>query len=237
MRWVLFLPLFHTWGSEAQTSWLVHPSLQSYKRTVGPSRHLTAALDVSFSPLYICSVTKSWTFRLLILSHCLSSWTYNYCCFSNHLFSCLDHLFPTLYYRNFQQYKKVERIEQRMCLLPSCVCVCVCTRVHQGSVVLDSLGRHGRSSARLLCLWNFPGENIGVGCHFFLQNLPDPGIKPVFSTSSVLAGGLFTTQLSWKPRYNQHILMTIHFIYALHSLLPSNCVMLKWISGSILIHL
>ena len=33
---------------------------------------------------------------------------------------------------------------------------------------------------RLLCPWNFPGKNTGVGCHLLLQgNLPDPGIKPL----------------------------------------------------------
>ena len=33
-------------------------------------------------------------------------------------------------------------------------------------------------SARLLCPWNSPGENTGVGCHALLQgNRPDPGIK------------------------------------------------------------
>ena len=31
------------------------------------------------------------------------------------------------------------------------------------------------------CLWNFPGKNTGVGCHFLLQrDLPDPGIGPKF---------------------------------------------------------
>ena len=28
---------------------------------------------------------------------------------------------------------------------------------------------------RLLCPWNSPGKNTGVGCHSLL---PDPGIKP-----------------------------------------------------------
>ena len=33
--------------------------------------------------------------------------------------------------------------------------------------------------ARLvLCPWDFPGKNTGVGYHFLLQDLPDPGIKP-----------------------------------------------------------
>ena len=26
-------------------------------------------------------------------------------------------------------------------------------------------------AARFLCLWNFPGKNTGVGCHFFLQGM------------------------------------------------------------------
>ena len=32
---------------------------------------------------------------------------------------------------------------------------------------------------QLLCPWNSPGKNTGVGCHALLQgDLPDPGIKP-----------------------------------------------------------
>ena len=42
-----------------------------------------------------------------------------------------------------------------------------CTLSH--SVVLDSLQPHGLQPARLLCLWNFPGKNIRVDCHFLLQ--------------------------------------------------------------------
>ena len=29
----------------------------------------------------------------------------------------------------------------------------------------------GWEPARLLCPWNFPGNNTGVGCHFFLQGI------------------------------------------------------------------
>ena len=33
---------------------------------------------------------------------------------------------------------------------------------------------------RLLCLWDFPGKNTGVGCHALLQgDLTNPGIKSV----------------------------------------------------------
>ena len=37
------------------------------------------------------------------------------------------------------------------------------------SVVSDSLRPHGRSAARLLCPRDFPGNSLGVGCHFLLQ--------------------------------------------------------------------
>ena len=37
------------------------------------------------------------------------------------------------------------------------------------SVVSDSLWPHGLKPARLLCPWDFPGKNTGVGCHFLLQ--------------------------------------------------------------------
>ena len=30
---------------------------------------------------------------------------------------------------------------------------------------------HGLESARFLCPWDFPGKNIGVGCHFLLQEI------------------------------------------------------------------
>ena len=38
------------------------------------------------------------------------------------------------------------------------------------SVVSNSLWSCGLQPARLLCPWNFPGRNTGVGCHFLLQN-------------------------------------------------------------------
>ena len=37
------------------------------------------------------------------------------------------------------------------------------------SVVSDSVRPHRRQPTRLLCLWDSPGKNIGVGCHFLLQ--------------------------------------------------------------------
>ena len=37
------------------------------------------------------------------------------------------------------------------------------------TVVSDSLQPHGLQSARILCPWNPPGKNTGVGCHSLLQ--------------------------------------------------------------------
>ena len=37
------------------------------------------------------------------------------------------------------------------------------------SVVSNCLRPHGPWPARLLCPWDSPGKNIGVGCHFLLQ--------------------------------------------------------------------
>ena len=47
--------------------------------------------------------------------------------------------------------------------------MCVCTRVC--SVVSDSLQPQGLQPARLLCPWDSPGKNTGVGCHFLLQGI------------------------------------------------------------------
>ena len=35
----------------------------------------------------------------------------------------------------------------------------------------SSLRPHGLQAARLLCPWDFPGKNTGVGCHFLLQGI------------------------------------------------------------------
>ena len=39
------------------------------------------------------------------------------------------------------------------------------------SVVSDSVRPYGLWPNRLLCPWDFPGKNTGVGCHFVLQGI------------------------------------------------------------------
>ena len=58
-----------------------------------------------------------------------------------------------------------------------CVCVCMCV---SRSVMSDSLQPHRLWPTRLLCLWDSPGKNTGVGCHFLLQGIfPTQGSNPV----------------------------------------------------------
>ena len=47
------------------------------------------------------------------------------------------------------------------------------------SVVSDSLRPFGLWPARLLCPWNSPGKNTGVGCYALLQGIfPTRGLNP-----------------------------------------------------------
>ena len=63
--------------------------------------------------------------------------------------------------------------------LPPSLCVYVLSH----SLVSDSLRPHGLQPARLFCLWNCPGKNTGVGCHFLLQ-----GICPIHGLKAHLLG-------------------------------------------------
>ena len=46
------------------------------------------------------------------------------------------------------------------------------------SVISDSLGPRGLYLAGLLCQWDFPGKNTGVGCQALLQGIfPTQGLK------------------------------------------------------------
>ena len=71
------------------------------------------------------------------------------------------------------------------------MCVCV-----SHSVVFDPLWPHGLEDARLLCPWNSPGKNTGVGCHFLLQ-----GIFPTQGSNSGLLQGRFL--MLWATTYGR----------------------------------
>ena len=55
----------------------------------------------------------------------------------------------------------------------SCVSLCVCSVTQSYPTFWDLMG------CRLLCPWDFPGKNTGVGCHFLLQVIfPTQGSNP-----------------------------------------------------------
>ena len=54
---------------------------------------------------------------------------------------------------------------------------------------------------RLLCPWDSPSKNTGVGCHALLQGvLPDPGFELVSPVAPASAGGFFSTVLPGKSQ-------------------------------------
>ena len=66
-----------------------------------------------------------------------------------------------------------ERERERECV---CVCVCVCDRKQEREtesvcVCVLTLQPPQLQSARLLCPWDFPVKNTGMGCHFLLQGI------------------------------------------------------------------
>ena len=63
-------------------------------------------------------------------------------------------------------------------LIRMCVCVCVCVYALSHVWFLQS---HEPYSTRLLCVWDSPGKNTGVGCHFlFLGIILMQGSNPHF---------------------------------------------------------
>ena len=76
----------------------------------------------------------------------------------------------------------------------------------------DSLSPHGPQPARLLCPWDSPGKNTGVGCPALLQG--------IFLTQRsnlcllhlpALAGGLFTPSATWEAHIYSYIHINISY--------------------------
>ena len=70
--------------------------------------------------------------------------------------------------------------------------------LHAYSVMSDSLQPDGLYPAKLLCPWDFPGKNTGVGSYFLLQ-----GIFPTQRLKSQDGANIFyedkNTPLSMAP--------------------------------------
>ena len=55
------------------------------------------------------------------------------------------------------------------------------------SVVSDSVPPHRGQPTRLLCPWDSPGKNTGVGCHFLLQCMKVKGESKVAQLCPILS--------------------------------------------------
>ena len=83
------------------------------------------------------------------------------------------------------------------------------------SVVSDSLWPHGLGVTRLLCPWDSPGKNTGVGCHSLLQEIFPTQGSYLFSC---VAGRFFTVwdtkEASGLAYFSLHIINTLamHFL-------------------------
>ena len=94
--------------------------------------------------------------------------------------------------RTLSQFVRIDYflMSVRQCVRAAC---CVC------SVMSDSWWPYGLWSARLPCLWNFPGKCTGVGCHFVVQGVLLTQRSNLQSlVSPALAGGFFPTSNTWE---------------------------------------
>ena len=78
----------------------------------------------------------------------------------------------------------------------SSVTVCVRAKLLQSC---PTVRPYGLQPVRLLCPWDSPGKNTGVGCHFLLQGIlrtqePDPRLLGL----PALTVGLFTSSVTWE---------------------------------------
>ena len=108
-------------------------------------------------------------------------------------------------------------IFSKICYLHACVQSCFsCVRLFVTPWTV---------ACRLLCPWDFPGKNAGVGCHALLQgNTPDPRIKPV----SPICRRCFTAELPGKPKiYSLYVHYFIFYIYHAHCYFICLAIFLK----------
>ena len=67
---------------------------------------------------------------------------------------------------------------------------------------------HGLQPSRLLCPWDFPGKNTGVGCHLLFQGIfliQDSNLSPALQADSLLL-----SNPGKALSYNQDIHVSLH---------------------------
>ena len=99
---------------------------------------------------------------------------------------------PTIYPRLWESHQK-----------PSlCMCVaqlvCVSLYVLVAQLCPTLCDPHGLQPTRLLCPWDFPGKDTGVGCHFLLQG--------IFPTQGLNLGLLHRKQILYHLSYEGNLI-------------------------------
>ena len=84
------------------------------------------------------------------------------------------------------------------------VSMCLC------SVMSNFLQPHGLS-ARLLCPWNFPGKNTGIGCHFLLRWIFQPRDQTHVSCISCIGRQIFYDCTIWEARTFLYWILWFYF--------------------------
>ena len=78
-----------------------------------------------------------------------------------------------------------------------CICLCECS---VALVISNSSQLYGLQPTRLLCPWDSPGKNVGVGCHALLQGVfLTQGSNMHLSMSPALQASSLLTEPPGKP--------------------------------------
>ena len=99
------------------------------------------------------------------------------------------------------------------CKLSGCTkgnsCCCCCCFV---SVMSNSVWSHRRQPTKLLCPWDSPGKNTGVGCHFLLQCMHACKVTSVVSDSVQTYGQQPTRLLCPQDSLGKNTGVGCHFL-------------------------
>ena len=186
-EWGFSCPLSHVPGDLAKSH---HPHHRLYPRYDLTLRTQSCERTSFFSRFPIFSLWRGlWLDLRLILIFCQDDWqaeTLERLPFTGKIFWFDSHVtWGSSHKHTYTYTHKLGKCNQNACSVASDSAT-PWTVAHQAPLSKD-----------------FPGKNTGVGCHFLLRDLPDPGIKPTPLESPVSAGGFFTMSLqhilSWYP--------------------------------------
>ena len=192
--WAVYqLPVLAGWGLLLGASTCLLPSTPACPACLGPEKALEPKETGTLSrePSAGLRRVSVWDMRL---GSC------NIWCWPQTMFHPVIHDFnKPFYYGSWCVYSTSP--------LNLTIACCCCSVTKSCPTLCDP---HGLQYTRLLCLWDFPGKNTGVGCHFLLPgDLSDPRIK---SVSPALAGEFLPLSHLGSPN------RTIGYIYCFYTL-------------------